>query len=558
MDFSYKKNDNNELFESLEKKDLLNVSTPQNYIPIYSRFFSLSSSNCDQINLNNFFTLKIITQKISENKFQGVITNHSGEELNKPIFFKLSPLLDPIKYMTGKYDLNNEHLLNLPIYDISNNHAKVRDINNAAYVDSFFTYLTSQILHTHNFVHGVDFYGSFLATKNDLMVDVCEDVEYLFESKAFHKNKDVLFYLDNTFHSDIFNYDTRNYKSRLTIEDISSSNLQLSDINDLEHLDNLFIATDSNNNQEEPNLLYEGKSSPKSNTRSAGSTCSSRSSNTNQSNDSDDDDEKNSEYSKESSTASDDEVYIKLPQFPIQIIALECCHKTLDSLIVNNELSDNEWDSIVLQILMMLITYQNMLKLTHNDLHTCNIMYINTDKQYLFYKVNGRHYKVPTFGKIFKIIDYGRAIYKFRGNLFCSDSFHSEGDAATQYNIEPYFNEKKPRLEPNFSFDLCRLGCSLFDFIVDDFENMGKIKSHILRVMLDWCKDDKGRNVMYKNNGTERYPEFKLYKMIARTVHNHIPNNVLKDVYFDRYVVSRKKINKNQKIFNIDDMPCYE
>jgi len=509
MDFSYKKNNNNELFESLEKKDLLNASTLHNYIPIYSRFFSLSSSNCDQINLNNFFTLKTITQKISENKFQGVITNHSGEEFNKPIFFKLSPLLDPIKYMTGKYDLNDEHLLNLPTYDLSNSHPKVRDINNAAYVDSFFTYLTSQILHTHNFVHGVDFYGSYLATKNDLMVDVCEDVEFLFESKAFHKNKDVLFHLDNTFHSDIFNYDTRNYKSRLTIQDISSSNFQLSDINDLEHLDNLFITTDSNNNLEEPNLLYEGKSSPKSNTRSAGSTCSSRSSNTNKSNDSDSEEE-NSEYSKENSTASDDEVYIKLPQFPIQIIALECCHKTLDSLIINNELSDEEWDSIVLQILMMLITYQKMLQLTHNDLHTSNIMYINTDKQFLIYKVNGRHYKVPT----------------------C--------------------------LEPNFSFDLCRLGCSLFDFIVDDFEKMAKIKSPILRIMLEWCKDDKGRNVMYKNNGTERYPEFKLYKMIARTVHNHIPNTILQDIYFDRYVVSRKKINKTQKIFNIDDMPCYE
>ena len=58
--------------------------------------------------------------------------------------------------------------------------------------------------------------------------------------------------------------------------------------------------------------------------------------------------------------------------------------------------------------------------------------------------------KFLTYGKIFKIIDYGRAIYNFRGNLICSDSFHKDGDAATQYNIEPYLNDKKPRLEPNF------------------------------------------------------------------------------------------------------------
>ena len=61
---------------------------------------------------------------------------------------------------------------------------------------------------------------------------------------------------------------------------------------------------------------------------------------------------------------------------------------------------------------------------------------------------------------------------------------------------------------------------------------------------------------MYKNNGEERYPEFKLYKMIARTVHNHVPQEVLKDPYFGRYVVPKKKI-KSQKIMNIDQYPCY-
>ena len=47
-------------------------------------------------------------------------------------------------------------------------------------------------------------------------------------------------------------------------------------------------------------------------------------------------------------------------------------------------------------------------------------------------------------GSIFKIIDFGRAIYKFKGVTVCSDSFHKNGDAGTQYNFEPYFNNKKP------------------------------------------------------------------------------------------------------------------
>ena len=56
-------------------------------------------------------------------------------------------------------------------------------------------------------------------------------------------------------------------------------------------------------------------------------------------------------------------------------------------------------------------------------------MFINTEKQFLYYTFNKIHYKVPTYGKIYKIIDFGRAIYKFNGQLMCSDSFHLKGDA---------------------------------------------------------------------------------------------------------------------------------
>ena len=65
-----------------------------------------------------------------------------------------------------------------------------------------------------------------------------------------------------------------------------------------------------------------------------------------------------------------------------------------------------------------------------------------TEKQYLYYRYNQRHYKVPTHGRIFKIIDFGRAIYKYKGRTICSDSYHKKGDAATQYNFGPYFNLK--------------------------------------------------------------------------------------------------------------------
>ena len=60
-----------------------------------------------------------------------------------------------------------------------------------------------------------------------------------------------------------------------------------------------------------------------------------------------------------------------------------------------------------------------------------------------------------------------------------------------------------------------------------------------------------------KKNGEERYPEFKLYKMIARTVHKHTPTAQLQKPIFQKYVVGKKKINKSTKIMRIDDLPKY-
>jgi len=211
--------------------------------------------------------------------------------------------------------------------------------------------------------------------------------------------------------------------------------------------------------------------------------------------------------------------------------------------------------SAFMQIIMILLAYQNAYSMTHNDLHTNNVMYVPTDKKYLYYCVDNVYYKVPTFGRIYKIIDFGRAIYKFKDVLLCSDSFQIGGDAATQYNTEPFFNEKKTRIDPNHSFDLCRLACSLFDYFI---RNMSDVKEKceeeaFVRIIVEWCLDDNGINVLYKNNGAERYPEFKLYKMIARHVHKHTPSAQLERSEFSKYQIQKQNIKKDEKIMNLDN-----
>jgi len=607
MKFSYNKRDNSKLFSSLEKKDSANISKIQNYIPLYHKFFTLNQSNYNSINLDQSFSLYNISEKESDNKFEGTVKDKNNKKHTKQIFFKYSPLLDPIKYIIGKYDSSNVDLLNLPNFENVNSHPKVRDMNNAAYVDSFFSYLTSKLLNEHKFVHGLNFYGSFLGIKHDFAFNVVDDIDYITESSFFHKNNGTLFTVDIS--AEESNYDTRNYKKRLNFNNDAEVVLQLSDIKDLTHLDSIFLLNENKQNTQlietNPELIFENNitisKSKNTSSCSSASTCSSRSSNTDVNEDDihdddihdddihDDDlltdiihDNMNEEESgkilgdksdgdnavsddgdSNYSDMNEDELMAKITNFPVQIIALERCEGTLDSLIMEEEVSDDEWGSIVIQILLTLITLQQKFHLTHNDLHTNNIMYNKTDLEYLYYKLDGKHYKVPTYGRIYKIIDFGRAIYKFRGTVMCSDSFHNKGDAATQYNCEPYLNKNKPRLDPNYSFDLCRLGCALFDFIIDeeedDNEDIDKIKSPILKIIAGWCKDDKGRNIMYKNNGEERYPDFKLYKMIARTVTNHIPYKVIDNPYFDRFIANKKKIklSKNQTIMDIDAIPNY-
>ena len=597
MEFSYKKTDNRKLFTSLVD---LQVSQCQNYNPLYERFFTINDTNCNSIQLNNVNSLQSIKSKVTDNIFNGTVLNQTtGLKEKKDIFFKFSPLLDPIKYLIGKYDVSNVNLLNLPIYN-DNKFAdlKILDQNNSAYVDGFFTYLTSQLLHKHNFKHGMDFYGSFLALKNDFTIDVCDDIEYMSESDFFNKNKDILYTIDELQANHFTNNDTRNCKPKLKLN-LSTINdtvlLQLSDINDLSQFDTIFDSNTNISTLSVADVIYENlKEIKKDNDdKESRSSCSSRFSDTDDEDegegeggsegDEDEEGEGEGEEGEEgegedegedesadredsysdSSTECEDQLFVKIKTFPVQVISLECCEGTLDSLVENDEvpLSNDMWDSIVLQLLMTLITYQQCFHLTHNDLHSNNIMYMKTSEPYLYYKVDEKYYKVPTYNRIFKIIDFGRAIYKFRGNLMCSDSYHKAGDAAGLYNIEPYFNNKKPRLEPNYSFDLCRLGCSLFDAIVNDISEVDELESPILKIITDWCKDDKGKNIMYKMNGEERYPDFKLYKMIARLVHQHTPLNVLRNKHFNKYTVNKKTMknskDKNIEVMNIDELPCY-
>jgi hypothetical protein len=605
---NYQKRKNNNLFNKLQSNPNISLTNVQNYIPIYSRFFSLNSNNFNSINLNHNWSVSDIKEVNksdavdSDNIYMCKLKNMSGDDdfsINQKIFIKMAPLLDPFKFLVGKYNHNDPDLFNMPTIDKTVKvHPKLNDHNNASYVDSFFSYLTSQVLHVHQFVNALDFYGSFMAVKNNYKINVIDDLDYLIQSEFFNKNKNTLFKIDDYSHLISETEDAVVVKPLLKIQNQSSSiksNISAKSLDDSIFED---IFTPNMVTLDDVKMLnmdlvditnsIDITDTKKSASLKSGSSCSSRTSHTNDSaidavtKDSEEDEdelnksciksdsEKSGSSDNGSGSCSDSNSYsssefeeeklmLSFSKFPVQLICLELCENTLDDYIINNEISTDEWFAIFMQIIMTLITYQKLFSFTHNDLHTNNIMYVSTKKKYLYYYYKKTYYKVPTFGKIFKIIDFGRAIYKFNGQTFCSDSFQLGGDAATQYNTEPFFNDKKPRLEPNLSFDLCRLACSIFDYVIDDIEILKNASEcePIMKLISEWCIDDNGINVLYKNNGAERYPDFKLYKMIARCVHNHTPNAQLERQEFSKFSVTKNNVAKGETIMNIDEMPTY-
>ena len=180
---SYAKKNNNKLFSSLED---FNITKPQNYIPIYKKFFNINSTNYNNFNLNNKNRLYQIDEKKSENIYICQLQKDDKLIQKKNIFIKFSPLLDPIKYMTGKYDISLNNLL-LPNFDKNNSHKKILRENNSAYTDFFFIYLSDQLFN-NGFIHGINFYGSFIGCKQNYYYNIYDDFEYLNDSDFFHTN----------------------------------------------------------------------------------------------------------------------------------------------------------------------------------------------------------------------------------------------------------------------------------------------------------------------------------------------------------------------------------
>jgi hypothetical protein len=234
--------------------------------------------------------------------------------------------------------------------------------------------------------------------------------------------------------------------------------------------------------------------------------------------------------------------WVTFKDVPVVTTVMETCAGSFYDLIESDSNPEHH-TAWMAQIVLALAYAQRTIGFTHNDLHGNNVMYVDTTDEFVFAKHAGLCYRVPTFGKQIKIIDFDRAIVSIRlpgmkeARTFASSQFQTDEEACGQYNHEPYLVHDKPRIPPNASFDLARFATSVF---WDMFpEGPDHAYDHpLFDMMKAWMTCPDGSSVLYRetHDNHDRYHGFDLYKAIARFCTNAVPKKELSR--FRQYYVS--------------------
>ena len=529
-----------------------------------------------------------------------IITNSSNEESKSEpcdVFTKIIHLLNPIDMIKEKYVCPEHPLLPQSEKTWKSTLLKLHSHNNQAYVDATANYILSRFRELDLTPHCVLFYGSFTGISKSYQYNITNEYDTYRQCRWFwkgmesHSAKIVIQHdIDS---EDIPNYDDI-YKEITTcpfdddeeLEQLDSSVEQV-DNTDVESVksftfDNIEEEVENSKDIFEINKNITNSSLKKSHAdkNKNESEIDTPDESDNSNSDSDNDSNSGSEYDSDDSDGTvqlDLDICLEIPNMPIIIIKQEAHEGIMDSLIDEDEIDGHErnsqgwelrWIAWLFQVISALTFLQSAICFTHNDLHSNNILWRATDKKYLYYKIkDGSVWRIPTYGKIFSIIDFGRAIFRLGNHLWVSDDHWPDQDASDQYNFGPFFDHNKPKNVPNPSFDLCRLAVSLIDGLFDDppSKKKGKnipimsqddswkvyeTKSQLYNLLWSWTVDDTGRTIYEDKDGNERYDGFDLYIRIAHDVHNAIPREQLHRPVFQQFIW-KNKVPQEDQIYSL-------
>lgn len=451
------------------------------------------------------------------------------------VFIKTAPLLNPIGFLRGDYSFDVKHpFIPIPGNNWKDTLQKINSYNNQAYVDSVCSFVVSRFRELDLMPNFALYYGGLTAIANNYKYTVTDEYESYRNHKWFWRG-------------------IRDKKAKLEI------NPDDKDIADLV-LSCPFEKGDLEVESEDSDVTSELSSLASGIDQSGIEDAELKSIDSLSSFEDQKPELKNSDSDSGSDSGTDEtkepefDVLIEIPEMPVALIYQEAHNGTMDDLL---ELEDSDkknrdvkWLAWIWQVITALHFLQKAIGFTHNDLHTNNIVWRETKKQFLYYRSHsGTIWKVPTYGKIFSIIDFGRAIFHLHDKQWLSDDFELGEDAAGQYNFGTIYDKSMPLVKPNNSFDLCRLSVSLIDGL---FENEKHKKSELFDLLWSWTLDKKGDSIFETNDGEERYPGFELYIRIAADCENAIPKNQIEKDIFKRFILKDKaSIPKKETVYQL-------
>ena len=161
-------------------------------------------------------------------------------------------------------------------------------------------------------------------------------------------------------------------------------------------------------------------------------------------------------------------------------------------------------------------------------------MFKKITEEYKHFLYKGTYFRVPTYNKETKVIDFARGILQTGNKTYFSDVFKNDGDAGGQYNYLNRFCCLKKGKNYNFNFDLARLGTTIINYL-EDFELTNFVNS--------WTIGNNGEDF------TRMDDDFSLYVEISKHARNSLPKNQILRDFFKEYQIDKNEIPDNVHIY---------
>ena len=142
-------------------------------------------------------------------------------------------------------------------------------------------------------------------------------------------------------------------------------------------------------------------------------------------------------------------VFLEFENYPCYLLATEKAEMDIDVLYEHDKLDYHSLLSFSFQIYAAITTMMLIFGIKHNDLHLSNVLLSITKEQYIYYKYKNQYFRVPTYGYIIKVIDWGRATYEFNGHGGWNEIFASDNDCFCQYYYPKINNRGKDSSMPS-------------------------------------------------------------------------------------------------------------